>query len=184
MGHFGSIWENLGDFRQGGGLSKEDFEDLAENLARAWANAVQHAMLSPRGGRRIHIQLPCGPSPPPCLYECIRFLSEPTVEAQSRPKIGSRWIQNRAKLGPNSVPGAPREPSGARMPPKSDKWRPPRRPERPREAPRAPQERPKSAPRAPGSDFHDFLGPGGGPKIGAKTWSSNRGVRVSRGGGR
>ena len=46
---FGRMWVTLGEFRQGGGLSKEDFEDLAENLARAWAKDVQHAMLCHKG---------------------------------------------------------------------------------------------------------------------------------------
>ena len=74
--------------------------------------------------------------------------------SQNAPKMEPKWL-------PKSTPEAcrrPRRPVGGRRrtqeAPKSSKPRPKRG-----------QERPKSAPRAPGSDFHEFSWPRGGPGL-------------------
>ena len=79
--------------------------------------------------------------------------------------------KNDSKIRPQSLPEACRMPLAPQDATKSSKPRPKR-----------PQERAKSAPRAPGTDFHDFPGPGGGSQFWSlRGWPGNLGGRVLEG---
>ena len=68
------MWANLSDFRQGGGLSKEDFEDFDKNFAGLVIKF--NTPCSPQGEGGGYIQMACGP-PPPGLGQIANKLESP-----------------------------------------------------------------------------------------------------------
>ena len=77
----------------------------------------------------------------------LRIQVRTTIRSKNQTKIHPKALQNRAQIGPKSLPRTSQEPSGARVSPKSARKRSKRGPKRPQERPwgptRASQERPR-----------------------------------------
>ena len=86
----------------------------------------------------------------------LRMQVRTTIRSNNQTKIHPKALQNRAQIGPKSLPRTSQEPSGARVSPKSARKRSKRGPKRPQgrpwgptrasqERPRPPKERPEGA---------------------------------------
>ena len=77
----------------------------------------------------------------------LRMQVRTTIRSKNQTKIHPKALQNRAQIGPKSLPRTSQEPSGARVSPKSARKRSKVGPKRPQERPwgptRASQERPR-----------------------------------------